>query len=261
MDEKRKVMESVEIPLDIFEPLIKECFNEYLSPDNAEQLVLNHIYPLYKDFNMYLKHDSAVIARGLFPSKDDSCLISIDSLIPYTNVIKASELSIEVRLTKWNGKYHCLLNIFYDESDMEQFQKEKYPESKILSEITEKALAYYYWCLLNISNGKRIGLVAHNEKQPDITGKFMELMMDLHFPLYDKKKAYSFEVDDYLRNASEAEIGDRLVDMISDFKEEYKMHGNTSVLTQMQIQIEKFGKRLKWDSSKFFKENHSIKSN
>lgn len=158
--------------------------------------------------------------------------------------------------------FEALLSLSYSKKEIMKLRKEEVKNKYLLRGIFDFATAYYYWCLSNIVDGRRIGCIGYcKNRKPNINGDFYEFdTMQKFIPSYDEMKAFSFSERDFLINASKEEVGDRLVDILSDFKIEMERN-NFSVLARMTKQIKEYGKKLEWNPTEFFRQVGCTKEN
>jgi hypothetical protein len=245
-----------DFPAGEFSPLVKECFERTLNLNNLDSFVFDKVFPIYHQFLHMINQGYAVIAKNSGEEKSPPLLESISSLKPTREYLeRSSEEHLPMQLKIYPQPFEVLLNLSYPEKEIINFRKKGVKNRYLLEGIFDFATAYSYWCLSNIIEGKRIGVVEYCKNgEPNINGDFYEFdMMQRFFPSYNRMKAFSFSERDFLINASRKEIGDRLVDILSDFGQEVKKKNNSFVLARMTKQIKEYGKRLEWNPAEFFK--------
>jgi hypothetical protein len=245
----------VDFPAGEFNPLIEKCFGHRLANSYLEELVFDDIFPLYQQFLTMTKKGWAITTRDSFIEKNPPLLELKSDLRPIKKYLSKStkkHFSFDFRVS--SDFFEVLLNLSYSKEEIIKMSDMGVKRRYLSEGILNFATAYHYWCLSNIANGKRIGCVGYcRNGNPNVYGDFFELdTMQQFIPAYDKLKAYSFSERDFLINDSEEEVGDRLVNLLSDFRREYKT-SNLHVLVKMAKQIKEYGKRLEWNPSEFFK--------
>ncbi len=254
MNEKQRISTRTKIPVDFFNFLLKECFGkDLIKEEDYKNLITSIIYPLYYQFANITSLGGIILIKGMFPEKEPLMLASEESLQVWKEYLKTSKREKEFEFGVSHDIFRRMVGISYHGYEIMEFDEKGITDEEILNKITENALAYYYCCLSQINQGKRIGYVGYKRGKPDLEGKFTELDMQEFIPNYDNKKTFSIDENDFLDNMSEEEAGERLVDMISDFHEELNTHKRTSVLTKMLKQIGKYSSKVGWDSSEWLK--------
>ena len=245
-----------DFPAGEFSPLVKECFEHRLNLDNLSSFIFDKIFPMYHQFLQMINKGYVVIAKNSREEKKPPILEEISSLKPFKEYLsRSSKEHFPMRLRIYPKPFEALLSLSYSEKEIMKFRKKGVKKMYLLDGIFDFATAYSYWCLSNIVEGRRIGVVAYCKNgEPNINGDFCEFnTMQRFIPSYDRMKAFSFSERDFLMNASREEIGDRLVDILSDFGQEVKKKDNSFVLAKMAKQIKEYGKRLEWNPAEFFK--------
>ncbi len=266
--EKKKIVSCLsDFPLGEFNPLIKRCYNHSIRDyEELSDLIFDKMFPLYKQFLGVLNKSYAIVAKNSYREENPPILESRASLRPIKGYLSRSMK----RHVPWDfGIYvpyfKSILSACFSEEEIAKFTDKKVKKRYLLWGMFEEAKAYFHWCLSKIADGRRIGAVAYqvNKKPvrfngdcririPDINGDFYEFeTLQRFIPNYDSLKAYSFSERDFLTNAPKQEIGSRLVDMLSDFKQEYGKR-NLRLLASMARQINEYGKRLEWNPQEFF---------
>jgi hypothetical protein len=240
--EKEVVEGSVDIPIDFFKPLVEKCIG-YM-PEEEYKTLLEKFFPMYYIFKNETRLGRAIVARGMFDD-DFSLLTSSSSLMPFKTFLRTGHDIKTIEYWLSYNFFNPLKNTSFSSMDLMNFEKSGVTDREILGFISEDSKAYFYWCMLNINNGKRIGKVPNRKGIPEIDN-FYELDMQEFFPHYNELKAYSVDLGDFLRNAPKEELEERLLDLISDFKKDVKNRPEISHLASLLYQIGAYAYHLNW---------------
>ena len=255
-ERKRKIPCYANFPTGEFSSLIKKCFGYTLNMYDLDDLIFSRIFPLYHQFLHAINKEGAVIAKNSYNERNPPLLESRLSLRPIKEYLsRSSKEHFPIKFNVFFPAFEAMLNLSYSEEEIKKLRERKIKNRYLSKGIFDFASAYHYWCLSNIIDGRRIGVVNYCKNgEPNIDGDFYEFDNIQEFiPTYDEKKAFSFSERDFLINASQEEVGDRLVDILSDFKTEMGRN-NPSVLAKIARQIKEYGKRLEWNPTEFFKQ-------
>jgi hypothetical protein len=259
-DEKDTIVIRKPLPPGVFNPLFKKCFGDdsefsETSSIESDKRLFDPMFPLYQNFSMVMREIGPITAKGVSYEENPSQLYSRSSLIPYKKMMDQRIKNIYVPFFSTHPALETIKKIVYSGAELEKLASEKIGDEELFSRIFDDAKANYYWTLLKISQGKRIGFYRTINATPDDAWAFYEFPdMQEFIPQYDKLKALSPEEVDFLRNASREEIGDRFVDMLSDFRSSYLEGREDDTLVRMIMQIQQYSERLEWDPTHFFRD-------
>lgn len=265
---KRNIFGDIFFPADEFNPLIKKCLDCNLKNSYIDDLLFSRLFSSYGQFLNMTNKGYTVIGKTYREEENPPMLERRESLRPIKDYLeRTSRKYFIIGLETGSDVFETLLNLSYSKEKIAEFKKRGVRNKNLLEGIFDFAIAYYYWCLSSVADGRRIGIVNsiknnqpvidkrfYKERIPDIHGDFYEFdMMQRLIPSYNRMKAFSFSERDFLINASDEEVGNRLVEILSDFKQECNKENNPYVLAKMAKQIKEYGIKLEWDPSEFFK--------
>jgi hypothetical protein len=192
MDESSLVKTVVEIPTDVLDPLVKFVFDGtgYNDDEVYSQLVIPNLFPLYYQFRNVTDSGNIIMAVGMSKKEEIQMLDSEKSLDPFKGYLKKSPGTRLVELGISNGIFSAMRGVSYRFSEIMEFQKEGIVDGAILGIIFNNSLAYFYWCLSNISKGKRIGYIRNRNGSPDLNDRFHEMDMQRFIPGYNELRGH-----------------------------------------------------------------------
>jgi len=161
MKQEDRINTRIKVPVDLFDPLLKECFGKNLITGNYMDLVIYNLFPLYYQFANMTSLGSIIVAKAMLPEKEPPMLASFEFLLGYKAYLKTSKIEKEFEFSVPYDIFGRMRSISYHGYEIMEFKEKGITNGEVLKEITENALAYYYWCLLQISGGKRIGSVEY----------------------------------------------------------------------------------------------------
>ncbi len=244
---------TLDIPVDYFDSLLEDCFGESLGTSNYKDLIIVNMFPVYYQFANMTSLGHPVIGKKEFLEENVPTLTSIDSLSVYKALLNNSEINAEIGFSIPYKMFRVLRSVTYHGYEIMDFEDKGISDEEVLHNIGENALAYYYWCLTCISDGRRIGTVGYKNGEIDFD-EFVEFDMQRFVPNYNEKKSFSFDEDEFLRSGSDEEIGNALVDFMADFKNAYKKGESGFVLNKLLEKIKKYSSRLHYDYNGWIKD-------
>lgn len=237
------------MPVSMLNPLVEKCFGD-CSPESYASLITS-LVPLYNQFKVVTDLGGVITTKTMFNDKTSDNLTSDISLRLYRKHLKLSKENNPCELELDYGSFSRTKSSLYHRYEMIEFEEKGVSEEEILKRIIEKSKAYSYWCMLRISEEKRIG-VSNKGGIMDTKGNFHELNMQQFFPNYDRLKAFSIDEDDFLYNAEEKEIRERFEEYILDFRDAIKNKKSEFILKRSSDQIKKYAAALKANAEEIF---------
>lgn len=238
------------IPTDVLLPLIDDNFHSYDSYASS-------LLPPYVKFRNITSVGDAVTSRGMFPEQTPELLSSEYSLMPYKAILNSSQKGQEMN---WEFSSETVQNFmilktflhFEDSKTLEMTDKQ------IFEGVINSAMAYNFWCMLQMNQRRSIGKIEYSLGKPNFFGDFHEMNMQPFFPKYDKMKAYSMNEMDLLDNAPREQLESRLVKWLDDFNVAVRKGGNNrDILVKLGSIIMRYSEKLKWDPRDFFRHSRS----
>lgn len=240
MKSEKNVEVPLVIPRGIMSPLMDICIGGSSTADYI--LLLTEIPSIYRQFKTSMNTGRVITTRDI-ENNERSFLRSERSLWIYKTFLDDSEeryaLTFGIELDELiNMKNDCFLG-----NEIATFERKGISDEQLLYAITRNSIAYTYWCMLGIGQGRRIGDVGYKNKRPDLDGPFLEFDMQRFFKNYNQLKSLSFDEDDFLCNASKTDIERRFKDYISIFKD-YTQKGKNDSASRVSSKLEKYARVL-----------------
>ena len=243
-EKKRDVKTDIRIPVFLFLPLIRSCFNEEATSKDVLKAIIPNFLPVYCDFKNLASKGRILTSKDSFGEYKDM-LFSENDLISYKKEICSCKGYVSLRINIPSYIVSKMEKLSYPAS-------EEYGGSQnnknLFRDIERDALAYFYWCMERINEGKRIGFISLDKNNPG----FYDMDMQKFFPRYNEKKAYCIEEKDFLLNAPKKDIQEAFVEMISNFRKEVQNKRNESTLSELEKRIRLYSSKLEWNPEKFF---------
>lgn len=233
---------------------VGKCFGGTPLRDGYRQF-LENLIPVYKQFVKNLNFGNAVVAANMFIEDNPLILKDFDSLEKYDKKLDHGIKIHDFKIQYPYEGFRTVRNLSYSEEELNKFAKEGKDEADVILNLFHNALAYSYWCMVAMTQGRRIGAMRKNPQgEVILTRPFYELTsLESAFPMYDSLKSYSVARMDPLFNTTQSELVSRLSDAMDLFNESLVRGEKNSVLENMAKDIEWYSYRLKRSPVKIFR--------
>jgi hypothetical protein len=188
--ENRLVKTIIGIPTDIFDPLVKFSFDKRYNEVVYTGFIIPNLFPLYYHFKNITDLGNIIMAKTMGREKDIPMLFSEKSLEPFKAHLKTSKKTRLMELGIDNRIFNLMRSVSYSGSDIMKFQMEGALDGGVLGAILDNSLAYFYWCISKVCEGRRIGYIKDHDGVPDMRDKFHEMNMQMFIPGYNEMKGH-----------------------------------------------------------------------
>ena len=250
---KKTVRAHIKFP-GILDDYIKSCFGMFTEQREYHYLLSNNLLDSFYRFTEELSLGKRVVSVDMF----DEVQSSLDSISSLSDSLREldrqkTDRTIQVKVPE---ETYSLMAYSFGKIDSDDSWKADANDEGVLMHIADLSVAYAHWCMREIISSRKIGATSLLNT-PHLGLEFEELPMGEYYPKYEELRPFSLDEEEFLRKASKREIKNRLVDLISDFKQDIVKGNSEYVLSKMSGRIRRHAQVLQWNPESFLKRARS----